>query len=134
VGENGFQGPATVQDAKQYETSHSYTAPISVVSDPKWQKIGTAVNHGGSTISLPFMIVFDADMTIKYSGSDINQVVQIIATETGVPYTGGGGGGPGNASCEGSCGGQAADCWCDDKCSQYGDCCADICEGCGRGC
>lgn len=29
------------------------------------------------------------------------------------------------ASCEGLCGGPALDCWCDDLCEQYGDCCVD---------
>lgn len=28
-------------------------------------------------------------------------------------------------SCEGSCGGQADGCWCDELCSQFGDCCED---------
>jgi hypothetical protein len=36
-------------------------------------------------------------------------------------------------SCEASCGGSSPDgsCWCDDLCSQYGDCCSDIAEKCG---
>ncbi|HLT37371.1 MAG TPA: hypothetical protein VK034_13855 [Enhygromyxa sp.] len=28
-------------------------------------------------------------------------------------------------SCSGSCGGSAGNCWCDESCAQYGDCCAD---------
>jgi hypothetical protein len=33
---------------------------------------------------------------------------------------------PPPATCQGSCGGKAAaGCWCDDACSQYGDCCPD---------
>jgi hypothetical protein len=34
--------------------------------------------------------------------------------------------------CQGSCGGQAAggDCYCDDECFGFGDCCADVCEFC----
>ena len=34
-------------------------------------------------------------------------------------------------SCLGECGGQSVDCWCDDQCEQYGDCCDDkasICD------
>ncbi len=36
-------------------------------------------------------------------------------------------------SCEGHCGGQSADrsCWCDDACTQYGDCCSDRAQTCG---
>lgn len=36
------------------------------------------------------------------------------------------------ASCEGACGGAAADgsCWCDDACEQYGDCCGDYDAAC----
>lgn len=129
VGENGSQSPATVAYAKQYEVSHGYTAPVSVVADPGFQKIGTAVNHGGSTISLPFMMVFDADMTIKFVGNDINQIVQIIATATGVPY---GGGTDNSGSCQGVCNGQGSTgCYCDNKCYMYGDCCSDVCEACG---
>ncbi len=35
-------------------------------------------------------------------------------------------------SCQGACGGQALDCWCDELCSTFGDCCADyqaVCHG-----
>ncbi len=35
-------------------------------------------------------------------------------------------------SCEGSCGGEADGCWCDDLCEQFGDCCDDIDEACGE--
>jgi len=36
-------------------------------------------------------------------------------------------------SCEGACGGESADgCWCDAECSQYGDCCMDVCDACGE--
>ncbi|MBM4371158.1 MAG: hypothetical protein FJ098_05865, partial [Deltaproteobacteria bacterium] len=38
------------------------------------------------------------------------------------------GGGPG--SCVGLCGGQAEDCWCDAACTDYGDCCPDVCDAC----
>ncbi len=34
------------------------------------------------------------------------------------------------SSCEGSCGGPADGCWCDDLCEQYGDCCGDYEESC----
>ena len=39
---------------------------------------------------------------------------------------------PFGKSCRASCGGSAPDgsCWCDDKCSQYGDCCSDKAEHC----
>lgn len=35
-------------------------------------------------------------------------------------------------TCEGACGGQAAggSCWCDDSCTEYGDCCADLADHC----
>ncbi len=103
---------------------------------PKWQKISQAINHGGSTIGLPFIIVLDSDMTIKHIGANLNSAVQTISTATGIPYTGGngGGGGGGSGTCQGKCGAQSTDCWCDDKCSGYGDCCKDICEICGIGC
>lgn len=35
-------------------------------------------------------------------------------------------------SCVGHCGGSAGNCWCDDQCAGYGDCCADkasVCDG-----
>lgn len=36
-------------------------------------------------------------------------------------------------TCEGACDGQASDgnCWCDDKCAEFGDCCADHQDICG---
>jgi len=34
-------------------------------------------------------------------------------------------------SCEGKCGGSGGDCWCDEGCIEYGDCCPDACELCG---
>lgn len=34
-------------------------------------------------------------------------------------------------SCEGKCSEKSGDCWCDDGCHDYGDCCADVCEVCG---
>jgi hypothetical protein len=39
---------------------------------------------------------------------------------------------PEGSTCEGACGGQAADgsCWCDDACTYYGDCCDDLAEHC----
>ena len=47
----------------------------------------------------------------------------------------GGGGGvtpPLSGSCAGNCGAGSPDgCYCDNLCSQYGDCCADICDACG---
>lgn len=53
-----------------------------------------------------------------------------------VGTSGGGGGGsvapPTGGSCAGNCGSGAPEgCYCDDLCSQYGDCCADICDACG---
>ena len=36
-------------------------------------------------------------------------------------------------SCSGACGGKAeGDCWCDENCTEYGDCCADYAEECGE--
>jgi hypothetical protein len=39
---------------------------------------------------------------------------------------------PSAPTCEGACGGPAADgtCWCDEQCTQYGDCCADVGDHC----
>jgi hypothetical protein len=36
-------------------------------------------------------------------------------------------------ACAGHCGGQADDasCWCDDACTDYGDCCSDFARECG---
>lgn len=39
--------------------------------------------------------------------------------------------GTANASCEGSCGGFAGSCYCDDVCESYGDCCDDKLDVCG---
>lgn len=36
----------------------------------------------------------------------------------------------GQDSCEGSCGGQAPSCFCDEECEDYGDCCPDVCDAC----
>ncbi len=47
--------------------------------------------------------------------------------------SGGGGGGPSGSSCAGSCGGNAGDCWCDESCEQYGDCCSDYQQECVGG-
>jgi hypothetical protein len=39
---------------------------------------------------------------------------------------------PPGETCEGSCGGKSpSGCWCDDLCSQYGDCCGDYPQVCG---
>lgn len=53
---------------------------------------------------------------------------------------GGGGSNPGPApspgsgsSCQGSCGGNAGNCWCDSDCVALGDCCSDIAQYCGGG-
>jgi hypothetical protein len=43
---------------------------------------------------------------------------------------GGGGSAPVPGPCAGMCGGQASGCWCDDGCTQYGDCCANLCTDC----
>jgi hypothetical protein len=55
-----------------------------------------------------------------------------FTTTTSGGGTGGAGGGP-TDTCEGSCGGKSpTGCWCDDQCSQFGDCCpdkADVCDG-----
>lgn len=40
-------------------------------------------------------------------------------------------GGGAEGSCEGHCDSQSGECWCDDICHQFGDCCPDICEKCG---
>jgi hypothetical protein len=41
---------------------------------------------------------------------------------------------PSGPSCEGNCGGSASagdeECWCDDLCTEYGDCCADYAQFC----
>jgi hypothetical protein len=43
----------------------------------------------------------------------------------------GGGGGGGGSSCVGYCGDQAPDlCWCDEFCSEWGDCCPDYSSAC----
>jgi hypothetical protein len=129
VGENNSGGAATSTDAKQYKSSHNYVDPAIVVADPKWQNTAYAVTHGNSgTISLPHMILLKGDMTILYSGNDLNQIVQLLATETGAQFQ------PtvADGTCDGACGGQmAAGCYCDDQCYQYGDCCSDVCDVCG---
>ena len=33
-------------------------------------------------------------------------------------------------SCEGQCGGNAGNCYCDDLCDSFGDCCSDVCDEC----
>jgi hypothetical protein len=41
---------------------------------------------------------------------------------------------PGDASCVGHCGGQApSQCWCDDQCKDFGDCCSDKVQVCDEG-
>ena len=35
------------------------------------------------------------------------------------------------SGCAGHCGDKSGDCWCDDACAQYGDCCDDVCTACG---
>ncbi len=37
-------------------------------------------------------------------------------------------------SCVGNCGGNAGNCWCDDACVGYNDCCDDYAAVCGNGC
>jgi secreted trypsin-like serine protease len=37
------------------------------------------------------------------------------------------------SSCQGSCGGNAGNCWCDADCTALGDCCSDIATYCGGG-
>ncbi len=37
------------------------------------------------------------------------------------------------ASCEGSCGGNAGACWCDEECFELGDCCSDFAQACEEG-
>lgn len=39
--------------------------------------------------------------------------------------------GGGDDSCIGQCGGKSGDCWCDDACTGYSDCCSDYAQACG---
>ena len=60
------------------------------------------------------------------------EVTSLDAAGLGELYSGGGGGGTDPNSCEGRCGGQApGGCWCDNQCSNFGDCCADKVAVCG---
>ncbi len=128
VGESNSGSPATTTDAIQYKNSHNYQSPTIVVADPSWKNLQYAVTHGsGNSIALPHMIVLGGDMTLHYSGNDLNTVVQKMTELTGEQFTPAAGGG----SCEGFCGGQGAGCYCDDECYQYGDCCTDVCDVCG---
>ena len=130
VGENGNRQPSTAQDAKSYKSSHNYPAGVIAVSDPKWMKVSQAVTHGNTgTIGLPYFILFGEDMTIVSSGQGENLGAELnnIFGKAFVPPEATG-------SCVGACGQKASDCYCDDKCSQYGDCCSDICEACNIAC
>ena len=131
VGEQQSQGtPATASYAAQYKTAHGYPEAVRVVADPQWMGISQAINHGSGSLALPYVVVLDGDMTLKYLGNGgqtmaFEQITPILKELTGVDYT------TPDAGCEGFCGGQAIGCWCDEKCMQYGDCCADRCEVCG---
>lgn len=130
LGENNAGSPATTGDAKAYKSSHGYSDPIQVVADPKWQKISQAVQHPGTSISLPYFVVFDSKMNILYIGSGgpgFSSVTGAVKQATGADFGGGGGSG----GCDGYCGGQGPGCYCDGDCWGYGDCCADVCETCG---
>jgi len=37
-------------------------------------------------------------------------------------------------SCQGHCGGNAGNCWCDNDCEIFGDCCNDACQKCNLNC
>ena len=136
LGEGNSGNPATTADAKNYEVSHGYaSSPVQVVADPGWQKIGQAVQHPGTTLPLPYFIVFDSKMNIVYVGGGGNTaafeaVTGAVQQATGVAFEGGGS--TADGSCQGFCGGQAAaGCYCDAECHNYGDCCSDACELCG---
>ncbi|HIA02898.1 MAG TPA: hypothetical protein EYN66_13485 [Myxococcales bacterium] len=130
VGENGNRQPSTAQDAKSYKASHDYPAGVISVSDPKWMKVSQAVTHGNTgTIGLPYFILFGEDMTIVSSGQGENlgaDLNNIFGKPFVAPQIKG--------SCAGTCGQKTSGCYCDNKCSQYGDCCPDICEACNIAC
>jgi hypothetical protein len=124
-------------DAAAYLTSHGYAAPTIAVSDPNWMKLSQAVNHMGNNV-LPFFVVVDGDMNIAYVGdggstqsTPYAAIQNQLQTLTGVAFNPGSEcGASAVGTCEGSCGGQATSCWCDNLCAQYGDCCPDICDFC----
>ncbi len=137
VGQNGQQGPSTAADAAGYLTSHGYVAPTIAVTDPNWMKLSQAVNHNGANY-LPFFVVVDGDMKITYAGdggstqqTPYAAIQNQLETLTGIPFAPDGEcGASAQGTCEGSCGGTAGSCYCDNLCAQYGDCCADMCEFC----
>lgn len=128
-GESPSGTAATVADAKAYKTKHGYPAGFQVVADPKWTQISQAVNHGSGTLPLPFFIVFDGAMNIRYiGGAAAVAEAEVKAVLNGEPP----GALPDGYTCEGTCGAQAqGGCYCDDQCVQYGDCCPDACDLCG---
>jgi len=73
----------------------------------------------------PKHLVCPPGATCQLSDFNGDFAADVIATFSDVPE-------PGPGSCVGQCGGSAGTCWCDEVCTQYGDCCEDYesaCQG-----
>ena len=80
VGQNGWQGPATTNDAAMYKSSHGYQAGWVAVADPNWMGIDGAIWN--QTGSLPNMSVVDGSMKLVHTSTswswiqDAEQAIQ----------------------------------------------------------
>ena len=133
-GETASGAPSNANSAAQYKTNGGYQSGWHVVADPKWTKIDGAITYPPGTISLPFYLVMDGNMQLRYLGSSDGMVAShvdsILAGEPFDPSSI-----PAGMTCKDNCDSDQpapAGCYCDSACMQYGDCCPDACDLCGH--
>ena len=86
----------------------------------------TTATYGGPVMNACYSKGSDGEWTL----GDLNALSVMFGDGT---VTNHGGAVAGPDTCVGSCGGNAGNCWCDDLCSFFGDCCADRVEVCEQG-
>lgn len=127
-GEEGNNVAATVQDSQNYKTKHTYPAGLTVANDPQWTMSSPYIAYPSS---LPSFMVLGPDMTLLHGSSSTIAVTALLESLA----SGEGGTLPAGLSCAGTCGSDeptAGQCYCDEACWDYNDCCPDNCEACNN--
>lgn len=70
VGQNDYQYPATIADAKQYKQKHGYPDAADAVADPNWKSLDSVI--WDSTGTLPGFHVLDGTGKLRFAHDSWN--------------------------------------------------------------
>lgn len=93
LGENATGGLPTTADLQEYRAAHALPDDWGVVLDPRWVELSEVVLHPGEGRALPYFLLLDGDMRLRYLGNGgdketFSEVSAALEALTGTPFPG----------------------------------------------